>query len=340
VIGAGRATRSVQLALLFTGVVLFAVLVRHVGADRLLDDLRGFGSALLGVVAFELAIDACNTVAWRTILPPSAPVGVGVLFWIRQAGVAVNQLTPTATVGGEIVKTMLLAPRLPSAVTAASLVAARMSYALGQTILVLLGLSTVLGRMRQTPDLAVAVVVTFLATVGGVLGFVWLQRRGIFATAAGAFRRLGLLRGLADRLHAGSTALDTALAEFYRNRPRAFAASVAWHVAGQLVGLLQLAFILTTLGSPTSLSTCLAIEAFALVLDSAVFLVPGRIGVQEASRVLVFTTFGLGAPTGLAVAVIVRLNQLAVAMVGLAAFGALSLRPLDRRRHSNHPSDP
>jgi hypothetical protein len=41
--------------------------------------------------------------------------------------------------------------------------------------------------------------------------------------------------------------------------------------------------------------TCLAIEAFALVLDWAAFWVPGRIGVQEAGRVLVFTTFGLSA---------------------------------------------
>jgi len=71
--------------------------------------------------------------------------------------------------------------------------------------------------------------------------------------------------------------------------------------------------------------TCLAIEAFALVLDWAGFWVPGRIGAQEAGRVLVFTTFGFSAATGLAVALIVRLNQLAVAALGLAAFASLSL---------------
>jgi uncharacterized membrane protein YbhN (UPF0104 family) len=62
-------------------------------------------------------------------------------------------------------------------------------------------------------------------------------------------------------------------------------------------------------------------------LDSAAFLVPGRIGVQEAGRVLVFTTFGFDASTGLAVAVIVRLTQLAVAGVGMAAFTVLSVTP-------------
>jgi uncharacterized protein (TIRG00374 family) len=273
-------------------------------------------------------------------LPPGVPVGFNRLFWVRQAGVAVNQLTATATVGGEVVKTMLLRAHLRSSVTAASLIAARMSYALGQAILVFLGLSAVLGRTWHNPDLVIAIVTTFLATVAGVLGFVWLQRRGIFSAVATTIRRLGIASATADRLHTGGTALDTHLASFYRDRRRAFAGSVGWHVAGQLVGLFQLAFILSALGTPTPLKTCLAIEAFALVLDSAAFLVPGRIGVQEAGRVLVFTTFGFDAATGLAVAVIVRMNQLAVAAIGLAAFAALSVGSRAARRRREHPTDP
>jgi len=334
-----RVARVVQVALLAAGLALFAALVRHVGAAQLLAELWRFRWALAGVVAFELLIDACNTKAWRLTLPPHAPIPFGRLYFVRQAGVAVNQLTPTATVGGEVVKTMLLRAHLPSSLTAASLIAARMSYALGQAILVLLGLSTVLGRIWHTPDLAIAIVVTFVATVGGVVAFVWLQRRGIFATAAATIRRLGIASALAERLHAGGAALDAHLTGFYRDRQRAFAGSVAWHVTGQLVGLLQLAFILRALAAPTPLATCLAIEAFALVLDSAAFLVPARIGVQEAGRVLVFTTFGFSAATGLTVAVIVRLNQLIVAAIGLAAFAALSPGSRRARRRREQPAD-
>jgi uncharacterized protein (TIRG00374 family) len=322
-----RTARTFQLGLVVAGIALFVTLLRSVGVERLVVDLWGFGLAIVGVIAFELVIDACNTLAWRQILPPRARVGFWLLFWVRQAGVAINQLTPTATVGGEVAKAVLLRPRLPVPATAASLVAARMSYALGQAVLVLLGLSAILGHTRAKPDLGHAIVLAVVLTIGGVLGFIWLQRRGIFATAIASARRFGIANGLVERLQAGGTALDSHLADFYRDRPRAFAASVLWHVVGQLVGLLQLAFILDALGVPTPLATCLAIEAFALVIDSAAFMVPGRIGVQEAGRVLVFTTFGLSAATGLAVAVIVRLNQLAVAALGLAAFAALSLRP-------------
>jgi uncharacterized protein (TIRG00374 family) len=322
-----RAARAFPLVLVVAGIALLFVLVRSVGVERLAADLRGFGFAIVGVIAFELIIDACNTQAWRQTLPPGARVGFWLLFWVRQAGVAINQLTPTATVGGEVVKTVLLRPRLPASVTAASLVAARMSYVLGQALLVLFGLSAVLGRTRDTPDLSHAIIFAFVLTVAGVLGFVWLQRRGIFATAVASIQRLGIAGGLIDRVQAGGTALDGHLADFYRDRPRAFVLSVLWHAVGQGVGLIQLFFILAALGIPISMATCLAIEAFALVLDSATFLVPGRIGVQEAGRVFVFTTFGLGAATGLAVAVIVRLNQLAVAALGLTAFVRLSLTP-------------
>jgi uncharacterized protein (TIRG00374 family) len=319
--------RTLQLGLVLLGIALFATLIRSVGVQRLAADLRGFGVAIVGVIAFELLIDACNTAAWFAILRPGAAAGFGLLFWVRQAGVAINQLTPTATVGGELAKAGILRSRIPASTTAASLVATRMSYALGQAVLVLLGLSAVLARTRATPDLAGAIVVAFAVTVGGVLGFLWLQHRGIFATASASLRRLGIAHTLAERLHAGATALDANLADIYRNRPGAFAWSLAWHVVGQLVGLVQLAFILAALGTPTPIATCLALEAFSLVLDSAAFLVPGRIGVQEAGRVLVFTTFGFEAATGLAVAVIVRLNQLAVAALGLAALAVLTVRP-------------
>ncbi len=321
-----RPSRLLHGALLVTGVGVFAVLVRRIGAAQLIADLRGFGWAILGVVALELVIDACNTVAWRLTLPPDAPIGFNRLFWVRQAGVAINQVTPTATVGGEVAKTVLLRPFLRTATTAASLVAARMSYALGQAVLVLLGLWAVLARTRESPDLGIAIVVALIATVAGVLTFVWLQGRGFFAAATRAIGRLGVASGIVERLHAGGVALDAQLSTLYRERPGAFAASVGWHVGGQLVSLLQLWFILDVLGTPTPLMTCLAIEAFALVLDSATFFVPGRVGVQEAGRVLAFTTFGLSATTGLAVAVIVRLNQFAVTAIGLTSYAALSAR--------------
>ena len=53
--------------------------------------------------------------------------------------------------------------------------------------------------------------------------------------------------------------------------------------------------ILHWLDAPAPLMTCLAIEAFAIVVDSAMFFVPARVGVQEGGRVLIFTALGMSA---------------------------------------------
>jgi hypothetical protein len=207
----------------------------------------------------------------------------------------------------------------------ASIVVAKVSFAIAQTALVLLGLASVLTRLRHAPVMALAVTAGFGLTLAGVLGFLLVQRRGMFSALLSVASLLRVRTPLVTRLEGRADALDQRLATFHRERPDAFARSVGWHFAGQLVGLLQLAFILAWLGSPASLGTCLAIEAFALVIDSALFFVPARLGVQEGGRVLIFTALGLSAATGLAVALIVRLNQVAVATLGLTAFGYLSL---------------
>lgn len=316
--------RLVQVVLVAAGAALLVGLVRAVGVAEIRDALAHFGVGFLAVVAIELLLDAANTLGWRATFPRGVIVPFWRLYWVRMAGTAVNQLTPTATLGGEVVKAALLRPFVTTTDAVASQIAARMSYAAAQAILVLLGLATILGHLRDSPELATAIVFGFALTFGGVAAFVLWQRRGFFAPLARSAARLGMQGDRWTRLHGAADALDARLATLYVERPGSFAASIGWHLVGQLLSVLQLQFILVWLGTPTSFATCLAIEAFALVLDSATFFVPGRIGVQEGGRVLVFTTLGLRAATGLTVALIVRIAQLIVAALGLAAYGVLA----------------
>lgn len=317
-------TRAIQLTLLALGAILLFVLVRTIGVASLRAELRGFGPAFAGVVALELVLDACNTLGWRRTLPAGA-IGFWRLFWIRQAGTAVNQLTPTATFGGEVVKAMLLRTHMRASDAVVSIVAAKLSFALAQTALVLVGLASVLGRVGGSPALRAGIVAAVIAACAAVGGFLLMQRRGMLVPALDLIARLGGARPWIVAARTRAAHIDADLAALHRDRPGAFAASVAWHFAAQVVGTAQLFYVLRALGTPASVLTCLAIEALALLVDSAFFFVPGRVGVQEGGRVLVFTSVGLAAATGLAVAVVVRLNQLTVAAIGLAAFGYFSL---------------
>jgi hypothetical protein len=308
--------RAVRIALVIGGIALFASLVRSVGVAALIRAL-GNGRALAGAVVLELVVDACHTLGWRAALGRMPSIGFWRLYWVRQAGTAVNQLTPTATLGGEVAKAMLVRAWIATPDAVASLVIAKVSFAIAQTLLVLLGLAALLGGVPRVPG-TTTIALGALTTLVALLAAAVLQRRGILTAAGHALRRFGWSAPLATR----AAALDARLAATER---ATFVRSVAWHGAGQVVGVAQLLWILWCLGTPVTAGTALAIEAVAVALDSALFFVPGRIGVQEGGRVLVFTLFGFGAATGLAVALLVRAGQLATVALGVAAIGYFSL---------------
>jgi len=317
--------RVIQCVLLAAGAVLLVAMVRAVGVARIAGDLQRLGWGFLAVVAIELTLDGCNTAGWRRTLEPSHRIGFWRLFWVRQAGTAVNQLTPTATLGGELVKTMLLKAHIATVDAVASLIAARMTFALAQAALCVTGLVIAVQRLGDSPELAIALVTAAALLILGIASFILLQRRGMFAALTRGTRWAGVQPQWLTRLHGSARGLDQRLGRFYGRRTTALAASVAWHLAAQSLSVLQLLFILHALGVPTSIFTALAIEGCALVIDGALFFVPARLGVQEGGRVLVFTALGPGAAIGLSVAVVVRLTQLVVSTIGLAAFGYLSL---------------
>ena len=100
--------RRLQFLLLLLGVGLFIYVVQKAGLGRILFGLRLVGWSFAGIFALELVIDLLHSEAWRWCFPagPSAVSRFDAVL-ARTAGVAVNVLTPTATVGGEVVKGIL-----------------------------------------------------------------------------------------------------------------------------------------------------------------------------------------------------------------------------------------
>jgi hypothetical protein len=72
-----------------------------------------------------------------------------------------------------------------------------------------------------------------------------------------------------------------------------------------------------------------------VLIDGILFFVPGKVGTQEGGKVLLFATLGLDPARGLTVGVVRRIRELTYAGVGLAALGALTVRPTTPVRHSH-----
>jgi glycosyltransferase 2 family protein len=309
--------RTTRFVLLAVGMALTGVLWWKIGLGAVLSACAALSWRLLPLVTVPaFLMVACDTLGWRFAFRRDR-ASFRTLLSVRLAGEAVNLTTPTASVGGEAVKAWLLRPYLPLAESLPSIIIAKTTMTISQALFLLLGLrvawvvvpagSVVLDSMLALLALECMATAGFVAVqVGGAAGAIGrvLERMGLQGSAG----RPSLLRGV-----------DAAFSHFYRHEPRRFGLSVGWHLAGWILGILESYLILHALGLSVSLGTATVIDAFGSGIGFAAFLVPARLGAQEAGDVAIFTALGFGAPVALAFTLVRRLREALWAAIGFLA---------------------
>jgi glycosyltransferase 2 family protein len=322
--------RRLQLALLLLGVGLLVLLIRRVGAASIVAGLTEVGWAFAAIFAIEMAIDAMHTAGWARCFPIDARLLPKLdLFLVRTAGVAVNVLTPTASLGGEVVKGILARRWVPLTDAFASVMVDKLTYALGQAVFLVVGLVAVLRIVPLAARerwIATAGALLWLAAVGA---FFVMQRRGIFGSGVSALRTLFGGSAMLERLPGHAEAFDRRVVGFLSSHHREFAASVGWHTAGQAARTLQFFLVFAALGLEPTLGNCVTAASGLVFMEATLFLFPGKVGVLEGGYLLLFSALGFDSATALTVAFTFRLSELGSAMVGLAALGWYHFRGED-----------
>jgi glycosyltransferase 2 family protein len=323
--------RNKQLIALGVGIALFVYLICETGPASLAANLELIGPKLVLVVTLERIVDLFNTVGWWFTFAPNFRRGtLGTLYMVRLAGTALNEMVPAASMGGEPAKVMLLQPYLPATAATASVLTALVSFTFAKAIFIAAGMLLAWHRLRLPHGLSTALLAGFMLTLGGLIVFLTLQLRGFAGTTLRFGRRIGLPEGWMAEIDGASSAVDEHVADFYRSRPGDLARSIAAHLFAFSFGVLQVSLVLGWLSWPNDWQTSLAIEAFSGLVGFVIFVVPGSIGVQEASKVLIFTALGLSASDGMSVGLAFRLNEMVSTAIGLAIFALLQRRALPR----------
>jgi putative membrane protein len=313
--GASRLLASVERLLLIAGTILFFVLLYQIGVSKVWENLWLMGWGFIPVLGQEVVAIALNARGWWWSFPPPRPaIDTATLLAARLAGDAINNLTPTATVGGEVVRVRMLEGRVDATNAWASIAISRISHSAAQVLFMVFGMALVLGDAPLPHGVRRGLYVFLVLLAIGVSLAVLLQRRGMFVTLASVARRVGLR--LPSRFLTNLANLDSEVVRFYR-QPAAFAASTSCFFFGWVMGVVEVWLILHFLGIEGGWKTAITIEVLAQALDAALFFVPARAGTQEGGIVLIFTFLGLPPATGLALAIIRRLRQLSWASVGL-----------------------
>ncbi len=319
--------KKFHVILLLLGSGFLAFLVWKIGVRELWRELVLLGWGLVPFILFEFVAEAIHTIAWSHCLSgPLRRLSWLRLFQIRMAGYAINYLTPTAALGGEVTKAAFLSSCCSEPEAVSGVLAGKLCTGIGQLLFVAFASVVLIGNATLPHPVWVAMILSGGLVAAGMLAFLLLQKHG----------KLGaLVRWLAAQKFSGRTLqgaarqiseVDEALKILHRQRPQALALAVGWHLFAHATGILQTWCFFSLLYHPVSMVTTTAVWVLGMWFDLLAFAVPLNLGTLEGSRVVAFKAIGFDAVTGMAFGIAQRLAQLSCACLGLATYARLTSR--------------
>jgi putative membrane protein len=311
-----RRTADVGAALLGVGFIVW--LLRDGGVDDVGRCFARMGwGAVLGLVPYTLA-SVCDTRGWQMILGAisRARVPFGRLWLVRAAGEAVNSAAPTG-VGGEPLKVALLRRHgVAGSDAAAAVLVSRTGVVVAQSVVVVVGLTALVGRLGYPWAAAGVLTVLMALTALFALALVHIQRRS--PVRAGA-RALGaILPRAAARLGDRLGLVDERLSDFYARHRRVFLGAFAWHLLAWVVTAVEVWLLFRLVGDPMTPRDALIVEGMAQPIRATAVVVPGALGTQEGAGVALSVWLGSAREPAIAMWLARRIREVLFDIVGFA----------------------
>jgi uncharacterized membrane protein YbhN (UPF0104 family) len=329
--------KKLQTILFALGLGFLVWLVMKIGPRELWRELAVLGWGLIPLMLGEGVAEMIHTLGWRECLSgPLRSLPWWKLFRIRMAGYAINYLTPTAALGGEVTKGTLLATHQRGPEAASGVMIGKLCFALAHLLFVVLGGGLVLWRVPMPKALWLAMFLSSAVLGAGMFAFLLLQKYGKLGAllrwlAKGRFANRALHQA-ADEL----TAVDETMKRFYREHPLGLPKAIGWHLSGYSVGIAQTWFFFHLLHQPAGWTVAASVWFLGMWFDLLTFAVPQNIGTLEGTRVFVLQALGYTAVMGMTYGFALRLAQIFWSCFGLASYG-LQVSALKMRETSDGP---
>lgn len=309
------------------GVALLGYLLWKVGPGELWRELSLLGWGVLPLMLGEGVAEMIHTVGWRHCLSgEQRALPWATLFRIRMAGYAINYLTPTAALGGEVTKGALLSSHGRGPEAASGVIIGKLCFALAHLIFVVVGGFLVFPFVKLPTGLWQGMFVCGVLVATGMGAFLVLQKQGQLGT---------VLRWMAARTPPGHflrsaankfTAVDEAMMLFYRERPSDLFRAIGWHLVGYSVGIAQTWFFFHLLGQNATWTLAAAAWFLGMWFDLLTFAVPMNLGTLEGGRIVVLQAIGYTVLMGMTYGFALRLAQVFWTCFGLMTFALISPR--------------
>lgn len=323
---------KIKLAVWLLGLAGLAFFIALLVREGIADVFSVFAAAGWGVAAataFHVVPLALDAAGWRALFPPARRPPLPGLFWMRWIGESVNNLVPAAQVGGDVVRTRLagIFKRIPMPAVAASVIVNITLNVFAQIVFTLGGFALLIAMTGQV-DLVKPAFAGAAISFAAVGGFYAVQRLGGIRWIAGMISHVAGAEWQSLAQDAGG--LDAEVKSIYA-RVRDIAACFAWALVSWVAGAGEIWIALHALGSAAGFAEALVFESVSQGFRTAMFFIPGALGVQEGGYVFVAHLLGIPGEMGMALAMIRRVRELAAGIPAIIAWQFIEGNLLRRR---------
>jgi uncharacterized protein (TIRG00374 family) len=303
--------RLVNLILLLIASIFFVWILNEVGWDTLGHYLCQVGWYWPLLLLPYGVVNWVESLAWKYILVnPQAKITVSRLFWLRLGGESLNQLTPTASLGGEPFRAARLqADGVPLDVASASVVIMKGLLVLSLALYIFTGLALAPVFLPQAAKHMLLLCVAALGLAAAGIAFVVVQGRGPCGNSFRFLHRRGWLPHFLRDQEGFLEDLDTAMSQFYCQYPARAVLVFFMFFLSWLLHAVEVYIIFWLLGHPISWGLAVCMDSLAMLFTALGFFIPAAMGVQEGGNILLALGFNLGFELGAAFSILRRIRE-------------------------------
>ncbi len=314
-----------EISLALLGLSLLLWMAHRIGMHNLKESFLqlGLAQAIFLVAIYALSQFAfCQ--AWHVLMLTANP---HISFWrsfnAYLAGDALNMTVPSANLAGEPVKAALMRQDLTLEQAISSVTVYKYADFISMTLFLLIGwlLHFLEFKLPLAWNIGAGIIVAGMSALSFVL--YKIQNHGIYHPIGkwlGRFKWVGWIISKMESAHL----IDECIRNYYRHHQKSFAWSVFYNFIAWFGGVMEIYIFLLFCGKKPNLNAALTIETFSMFINNVLFFIPGRLGVGEGGRVLLFFTLGYPQTMGLTYGIIRRIRELI--WIG-AGMGILIFKP-------------
>lgn len=311
--------KIIRISILF-GLALFAFLIYKTGPSEILRQIQKLTWAhFLILVGMRLVYWILRTICWQIVFVAyDRRVPFLRMLKARLASYAVSYLTPSAMLGGEPLRALMVGGSsrrrsMATVVIDKTIEIVTMSFFTIAAVLVALARFS-MPRSTRTVFLVFIGVIILL-----VLFLIVRQKKGMFIGIIDAMAKVGLRFKFIERNRSHIQDIDAHVSDFYRGRRRKMPLVALHYCLTFFFWVAEIFVTMTFLHVPgvTIFKSFLIITLgnVALLLPT----IPGSVGVYEVANVGIFALLGWNASTAMSMAIVRRIVTLVWVGVGLLA---------------------